>query len=69
MVLYTKRALQEMEPWTTDVDMIGVSISSKDMEGGSPKQGDMIAFNPEDRRDRWLVAHRFFINNYDPYMK
>ena len=65
MPLYRKKQLQQMEPWTTDVSMVGVSISQSDLENGSPKQGDMIAVNPCDPTDRWLIAKKFFEDNYE----
>lgn len=37
-----------------------VSISKADLENGSPKRGDMIARNPEDHGDMWLVAEKYF---------
>ena len=45
--------------------MVGVSVSDADRVAGSPKQGDMIAVNPNDQTDRWLVAHQWFLDNYE----
>ena len=42
-----------------------VSISSVDKENGSPKLGDMIARNPKDHNDQWLVAKQYFIDNFE----
>jgi hypothetical protein len=41
-----------------------VSISQVDKDNGSPKEGDMIARNPENHLDQWLVAKDFFEQNY-----
>lgn len=41
-----------------------VSISKADIESGSPKDGDMIARNPDNHLDQWLVAKDFFEANY-----
>ena len=65
MPMYRKKALQELNPWVEGVDMEGVSVSDADKENGSPKQGDMIASNPNDATDRWLVAEKFFQDNYE----
>ena len=43
-----------------------VSISDADLKNGSPKLGDMIARNPEDHKDQWLIAARYFKDNFDP---
>jgi hypothetical protein len=62
---YRKKQLQPMEPWTTETSMDGVSVSDADKVNGSPKDGDMIAMNPSDESDRWLVAAAFFAANYE----
>lgn len=61
---YIKKNGQPMFPWELDTDMTGVSISDADKNNGSPKQGDMIAFNPINPADKWLVAKKFFEDNY-----
>lgn len=62
---YRKVATQAMEPWTEGYDMEGVSISDPDLENGSPKVGDMIAQSADNPADRWLVAAKFFADNYE----
>lgn len=42
-----------------------VSISAADREAGSPKLGDMIARNPKDHQDQWLVAAQYFTENFE----
>lgn len=53
-----------MEPWEKGMKMTGVSISAEDKKAGSPKEGDMIAENVDDPKDRWLVSKEFFEKNY-----
>ena len=43
-----------------------VSISEADFINGSPKEGDMIARNPKDHSDQWLVAKKYFEENLEP---
>ena len=43
-----------------------VSISASDKEAGSPKPGDMIARNPANHDDQWLVAAAYFNANFEP---
>lgn len=64
MAFYRKSKLQELIPWETDMPMDLVSISEADRKNGSPKHGDMIAFNAENVTDMWLVAKDFFDANY-----
>lgn len=65
MPFYRKKQLQELARWTPDFDMNGVSISDADKANGSPKDGDLIAFNPKNKSDKWLVAKQFADDNYD----
>ena len=44
---------------------ITVSISDVDLENGSPKEGDMIARNPKNHLDQWLVAEKYFNDNFE----
>jgi hypothetical protein len=63
--MYRKVATQPMRPWEPGMDMSNVSISDADRRSGSPKQGDMIAVNPEDDTDMWLVSKQYFEDNYE----
>ena len=42
-----------------------VSISQADLENGSPKIGDMIARNPANHKDQWLIAEKYFKENFE----
>lgn len=53
-----------MFPWFLGFDMDGVSLSDTDKANGSPKAGDMIAINPKNPSDKWLVAKKYFNENY-----
>jgi len=46
--------------------MSRISISAPDKEAGSPKAGDMIARNPKNHDDMWLVAAQYFADNFEP---
>lgn len=61
---YVKKEQQPMFPWFEEFDMEGVSVSEADLKNGSPKYGDMIAINPKNPADQWLVAEKFFKENY-----
>lgn len=43
----------------------GISVSEADRKNGSPKKGDMIARNPNNYSDKWLVAKEYFENNFE----
>ena len=65
MAFYRKKQLQELIPWVESLPMELVSVSHTDKENGSPKKGDMIAFNPNSATDIWLVAEEFYLTNYE----
>lgn len=46
-------------------NVISVSISDVDEENGSPRTGDMIARNPKNHLDQWLVAEQYFKDNFE----
>jgi len=62
---YKRKGLSEMRPYLTGDDLTGVSISDADRQAGSPKEGDMIARNPKNNKDRWLVAKAYFEDNLE----
>jgi hypothetical protein len=63
---YRKKQLAEMRPYEVGESLEHVSIAEGDRDNGSPQPGDMIARNPADHRDQWLVAAAFFAANYVP---
>ena len=42
-----------------------VSISNEDLKNGSPKIGDMIARNPKNHKDQWLISEQYFKDNFE----
>ena len=77
---YKRKGLSEMRP-VTDTDIkhflsdknphslrdteFKVSVSNVDLQNGSPKIGDMIARNPLNHNDQWLVAKKYFEDNLE----
>lgn len=74
---YRRTAIAEMrtvteEEITAGADVLfatGVSISHVDVANGSPKLGDMIARNPSNHNDKWLVAKQYFEDNFEPFVE
>lgn len=62
---YRRKGLSEMRPYTEGEVLQGVSISETDKDNGSPKEGDMIARNPKNHEDQWLVAEKYFQDNLE----
>ena len=51
--------------YISDLGWYVVSISEQDLLNGSPKIGDMIARNPKNHLDQWLVAEKYFEDNFE----
>lgn len=65
---YIRTNIAEMRPVTKE-EIAGefnslVSVSKADLEQGSPKAGDMVARNPMNKDDQWLVAGQYFKENF-----
>ncbi len=71
---YRRKQIAELRPYVPGestlvgegADQIQISVSQEDAAAGSPKQGDMIARNPKNHRDQWLVAAAYFADNFEP---
>lgn len=63
---YRRKAIAEMRSYTPGETLSGVSVSIPDVANGSPKVGDMIARNPKNHEDQWLVAAAYFADNFEP---
>lgn len=50
-----------------EIDDTKVSISDTDLFNDSPKIGDMIARNPKNHFDQWLVAEQYFKDNFEEF--
>lgn len=63
---YRRTQIAEITPWVPGFDMDRVFVSASDKEAGSPKDGDMIARNPKNHEDQWLIAADYFADNFEP---
>jgi len=70
---YRRKQIAELRPVTiaeenssaTKLRSLGISVSPADIENGSPRRGDMIARNPKNHKDQWLVAKEYFQDNFE----
>jgi len=62
---YRRSNLAEMRPYIDGEPLDGIAINDVDKANGSPKAGDMIARNPVNHRDQWLVAAAYFAANFE----
>jgi hypothetical protein len=62
---YRRKQIAELREYVEGETLTGVSISSEDSAAGSPQLGDMIARNPRNHKDQWLVAEQYFNDNFE----
>lgn len=63
---YRRTSISEMRPYIENETLDNIiSISDADKKAGSPKIGDMIARNPKNHNDQWLVAKDYFKDNFE----
>lgn len=65
---YRRTQIAEMRPYQEGESLPdAVSVSKADRENGSPKVGDMVARNPVNYADQWLVAAEYFSANFEAF--
>jgi len=63
---YRRKAVAELRPYEPGESLDArVSVSAEDAANGSPRKGDMIARNPKNHADQWLVAAAYFSDNFE----
>lgn len=63
---YRRSKIAELRHYVPGETLEGVSIADVDRKAGSPREGDMIARNPKNHADQWLVAAAYFADNFEP---
>jgi hypothetical protein len=58
---YRRTNIAEMRPYVPGENLSHISVSITD----TPKRGDMIARNPDNHEDQWLVAQEYFEQNFE----
>lgn len=63
---YRRKEMGELRPYKENEILDDkISISLADKNNGHPKVGDMIARNPKDHNDQWLIAKEYFKDKFD----
>lgn len=65
---YRRKQIAELRPYVIGDNMAAIALSPEDRKAGSPKPGDMIARNPKNYNDQWLVAAQYFMDNFEPIL-
>lgn len=64
-VQYSRITIVEMRPYVEGEDMTNVYVDPVLVEHGHPEEGDMIARNPRDRDEMWLMTRENFSTNFE----
>lgn len=63
---YRRKSVSEMRAYVEGETLDSkVSISEADLKAGSPKEGDLIARNPKNHEDQWIVAKAYAEDNLE----
>lgn len=62
---FRRKQIAELRPYVPGEDLGTTSVSETDRTAGSPKEGDMIARNPKNHEDQWLVSAAYFADNFE----
>ncbi len=62
---YKRTSIAELREYIVGENLENISISDVDKQSGSPKIGDMIARNPLNHDDMWLVSEKYFKDNFN----
>ena len=60
---YKRKGLSEMRPYVSGEDLTGISVSPTD---DPPNDMGMVARNPQNHKDQWYVARKYFEENLEP---
>ena len=60
---YEFNNVKELRYYVSGENMSGVTISATDRANGHPMFGDLIARNPDDHTDQWLMTKQYFEAN------
>ena len=59
---YKRKGLSEMRPYVLNEDMTGISVADVD---DPPNDMGMVARNPQNHKDQWYVARKYFDENLE----
>lgn len=62
---YRRIGVVEMRQYVEGESLADVPVSYPDKLDGSPKPGDVIARNPANHDDQWLVSKEYFEKNFE----
>jgi len=56
---YTRVSTYELRPYIVGESIKEVAIADQDIINSSPKKGDMIARDPKNHKDKWLLSEEY----------
>ena len=61
---YRRKQVAELREYVEGDALEGVDVGTEAAKAGSPKAGDMIARDPKNHEDQWLVTAEYFRDNF-----
>ena len=63
---YRRRTIAELRPYLPGEDLSRVSVGDNCTAAGGPVNGDMIARDPFNHDDQWIVLASYFAEHFVP---
>lgn len=64
--LHRMKRTTPMRPWVEGEDMTGIAVDATTAAEGGPQPGDMVAHNPGNPQDQWLVRADHYRMHFEP---
>jgi hypothetical protein len=62
---YRKNTITEIRPYVYGEPMEKIPVNDIDRKNGSPQVGDMVARDPNNLKDQWLISEAYFRANFE----
>lgn len=63
---YKRKGITVARPYIPGEDLSGVAIHDVLRAAGHPKEGDVVARDPNNHADQWLLSEQYVKDNLEP---
>ena len=63
---YRRNTIAELRPYVPGEDLAPISVGDNCTEAGGPVEGDMVARDPSNHADQWIVLASYFAEHFVP---
>lgn len=63
---YRRNTIAELRPYFPGEDLAPISVGANCISAGGPVEGDMVARDPSNHDDQWIVLASYFAEHFVP---